>query len=153
MKSILTTLIWIPPARWFQVLDWHFKFHIKMSVPGYCNYLGQLTRQPSSFVEIINRKNFQSGRSNHNLSLVNIGARLYSKVISSSSHQFYSSYRGTIPWPSSIPNLMETWASLAISTIFESFTANLAASSRSLTGRIFIPEDAIRTFASSTMVP
>jgi len=153
MKSIFNDFDLDSTSEMVQVLDWHFKFDIKMSVPGYCNYLGQLTRKPSSFVEIINRKNFQSGRPNHNLSLVNIGARLYSKVISSSSHQFNSSYRGTIPWPSSIPNLMETWASLAISTIFESFTANLAASSRSLTGRIFIPDDAIRTFASSTMVP
>ena len=44
-------------------------------------------------------------------------------------------------------------ASLAIPTILESFTASLAASSRLSTGKIFIPEEPIMTFASSTLVP
>jgi len=135
-------------------LDWHFKFHIKMSVSGHCNYLGQFARESSSFIEIIYRKNFQPRRPNHHLGFINIGSHiLYPTVISSFFHSKESLYIGTMPWPSSIPNLMETCASLAISTILESFTDNLAASSRSLTGNIFIPEEAIKTLASSTMVP
>lgn len=44
-------------------------------------------------------------------------------------------------------------AALASETILESFTASLAASSRLSQGRIFNPELAIRTLASSTLVP
>jgi len=66
------------------VLDWHFKFHIKMSVSGHCNYLGQFARQSSSFIEIIYRKNFQPRRPNHHLGFINIGSHiLYPTVISS----------------------------------------------------------------------
>ena len=47
----------------------------------------------------------------------------------------------------------EILASLAKETILDNLTESLAASSRSDTGRIFIPEDPIRTLASSTRVP
>ena len=53
----------------------------------------------------------------------------------------------------SAPNEMPTCASLAMVTILEILTANRAASSRSETGRIFIPEAAINTLPSSTLVP
>lgn len=52
-----------------------------------------------------------------------------------------------------ISKLISNLASLAKLTIFESLTANLAASSRLSTGNIFNPELAIRTLASSTLVP
>ena len=45
------------------------------------------------------------------------------------------------------------WASLAKAIILDNLTDNLAASSKSETGSIFIPEVAINTFASSTFVP
>jgi len=60
-------------------LDWHLKFDIKMRVPCHCNNLGQFARQSSSFVEIVNGKDFQSRRSNHDLGFVDIGSRLYYK--------------------------------------------------------------------------
>jgi len=60
-------------------LDWHLKFDIKMSIPRHCNNLGQFARQSSSFIKIVNRKDFQTRRSNHNLGFVNIGSRLYYK--------------------------------------------------------------------------
>lgn len=44
-------------------------------------------------------------------------------------------------------------AALANETMLDSFTASLAASSRLSQGKIFNPELAIRTFASSTLVP
>nr|CAH7712831.1 unnamed protein product [Callosobruchus chinensis] len=56
-----------------------------------------------------------------------------------------SIYRG-------ISKLMSNFASLARLTMLESFTTNLAASSRLSTGRIFRPEAAISTFASSTEI-
>ena len=52
-----------------------------------------------------------------------------------------------------VPNERSTDASFAISTIFDILTANLAASSKSDTGNIFKPEEAINTFPSSTFVP
>ena len=45
------------------------------------------------------------------------------------------------------------WASFAKAIILDNLTDNLAASSKSETGKIFIPEVAINTFASSTFVP
>lgn len=48
---------------------------------------------------------------------------------------------------------MSSLASRARLTILDNFTANRAASSKLSTGRIFNPEDAINTFASSTLVP
>jgi len=67
-----------------EFLNWHFKFHIEMSVSGYCNYLGQFARQSSSFIKIIYRKNFQPRRPNHHLGFINIGSQqfsLYSTVV------------------------------------------------------------------------
>ena len=52
-----------------------------------------------------------------------------------------------------VPNDRSTEASFAISTIFDILTASRAASSKSDTGNIFIPEEAINTFPSSTLVP
>jgi len=55
-------------------LDWHLKFDIKMRVPCHCNNLGQFARQSSSFIKIVNGKDFQSRRSNHDLGFVDIGS-------------------------------------------------------------------------------
>ena len=52
-----------------------------------------------------------------------------------------------------VPNDRSTEASFAISTIFDILTASRAASSKSDTGNIFKLEEAINTFASSTLVP
>lgn len=52
-----------------------------------------------------------------------------------------------------ISKLTPKCCSRARFTISDNFTAKRAASSRLSTGKIFIPEFAIRSFASSTFVP
>lgn len=52
-----------------------------------------------------------------------------------------------------ISKLTSNFADLAKLTILDNLTTKRAASSKLSTGRIFRPEEAMSTFASSTLVP
>ena len=55
-------------------LDGDLEVDVDVSVLGNANNVGQLASQSSSFIEIINGKNLQSGRTNHDLSFIHVCA-------------------------------------------------------------------------------